>query len=132
MVIGAVLLNRMVRPVADIERQLSRVATSASVEGCELTPVPGIGAAAMGWNRVVNQRSAGGHSGELGQQIQQSLAKGRQGRLDGVLNSIPDGVATTDASGQLTYTNLPMATILGMNDIVGATDASYTLAARPR
>lgn len=125
MVVGAVLLNRMVRPVADIEQQLSRVAMSASVEGCELMPVAGIGAAAMGWNRVVNERAAGSHTGELGQQIQQSLVKGRQGRLDGVLNSIPDGVATTDATGQLTYTNLSMAAILGMKDIIGATDANY-------
>jgi two-component system phosphate regulon sensor histidine kinase PhoR len=125
MVVGAVLLNRMVRPVADIEQQLSRVAMSASVEGCDLMPVTGFGAAAMGWNRVVNQRTAGSHASELGQQIQQSLVKGRQGRLDGVLNSIPDGVATTDGTGQITYTNLPMAAILGMKDIVGATDASY-------
>ena len=132
MVVGAVLLNRMVRPVADIEQQLSRVAMSPSVEGCELRPVPSIGAAAMGWNRVVNQRASGGRSDELGLQIQQSLQKGRQGRLDGVLNSIPDGVATTDASGQLTYTNLPMAAILGMNDIVGATDASYGPESAPK
>ena len=132
MVVGAVLLNRMVRPVADIEQQLSRVAMSASVEGCELLPVAGVGAAAMGWNRVVNQRAAGSHATELGQQIQQSLAKGRQGRLDGVLNSIPDGVATTDAAGQLTYTNLPMAAILGMNDIVGATDANYSRGSAPK
>ena len=27
------------------------------------------------------------------------------GRLDAVLNSIPDGVATTDSEGRLTYTN---------------------------
>jgi two-component system phosphate regulon sensor histidine kinase PhoR len=132
MVVGAVLLNRMVKPVADIEQQLSRVAMSASVEGCELLPVVGVGAAAMGWNRVVTQRASGSHPTELGQQIQQSLAKGRQGRLDGVLNSIPDGVATTDATGQLTYTNLPMAAILGMNDIVGATDANYGPGTAPK
>lgn len=125
MVVGAVLLNRMVRPVADIAQQLSRVAMSASVEGCELRPVPSIGAAAMGWNRVVNQRAGGGRTDDLDQKIQRSLQTGRQGRLDGVLNSIPDGVATTDANSQLTYTNLPMATILGMKDIVGATDADY-------
>ena len=75
------------------------------------------------------RRQRAGHAAatprEIGQQIQQSLAQGRQGRLDGVLNSIPDGVATTDAAGQLTYTNLPMAAILGMKDIVGATDANY-------
>jgi two-component system phosphate regulon sensor histidine kinase PhoR len=132
MVIGAVLLNRMVRPVADIEQQLSRVAMSPSVEGCALAPVPGMSAAAMGWNRVVSQRSSGHQTGELGEQIQQSLARGRQGRLDGVLNSIPDGVATTDATGQITYTNLPMAAILGMKDVVGATDANHTAGSAPK
>jgi two-component system phosphate regulon sensor histidine kinase PhoR len=125
MIVGAVLLNRMVRPVADIAQQLSRVAMSPSVEGCELRPVPGIGAAAMGWNRVVNERADGGRVEDLDQKIRQSLQTGRQGRLDGVLNSIPDGVATTDASGRLTYTNLPMAAILGMKDIVGATDVGH-------
>ncbi len=122
MVVGAVLLNRMVRPVADIAQQLSRVATSPSVEGCELRPVPSIGAAAMGWNRVVTERTSGARVEDLGQKIQQSMQTGRQSRLEGVLNSIPDGVATTDAAGQLTYTNLPMAAILGMKDVIGAID----------
>jgi signal transduction histidine kinase len=132
MVIGAVLLNRIVRPVADIEQQLSRMAMSPSVEGCDLQSVSNVGAAAMGWNRFVKERGTLGRTSDLGQQIQQSLQKGRQGRLDGVLNSIPDGVATTDATGRLTYTNLPMAAILGMKDIVGATEASQILEQTPK
>jgi two-component system phosphate regulon sensor histidine kinase PhoR len=121
MVAGSVLLNRMVRPVADIEQQLFHVATSPSVECCELREVPTIGAAAIGWNRVVQRRmGAGGDS--LQQRIKQSLEKGRQGRLDAVLNSVPDGVATTDAEGRLTYTNLPMSVILGLKDVVGASE----------
>jgi two-component system phosphate regulon sensor histidine kinase PhoR len=122
MVVGAVLINRMVRPVADIEQQLRRVATSASVDSCELTEVSGIGAAALGWNRVVLERFGHQPSEVLGQQINDSLQHGRNSRLDGVLNSIPDGVATTDRNGRLTYTNLPMAAILGMKDVVGAVD----------
>ena len=43
MVAGAVLVNRMVRPVADIEQQLYQVATSPSVESCELREVPASG-----------------------------------------------------------------------------------------
>jgi two-component system phosphate regulon sensor histidine kinase PhoR len=81
---------------------------------------------------VIKERLSDGRGGELSQQIQQSLAKGRQGRLDGVLNSIPDGVATTDAVGQLTYTNLPMAAILGMNDIVGATESNHSPGSSPK
>ena len=69
---------------------------------------------AIGWNRVVQQRLRGPQSDSLQQRIRQSLEQGRQSRLDAVLNSIPDGVATTDADGRLTYTNLPMSVILGL------------------
>jgi two-component system phosphate regulon sensor histidine kinase PhoR len=102
MVAGAVLLNRMVRPVADIEQQLFQIATSPSI----------------GWNRVIQKRKGDGAE-SLQQRIKSSLEKGRQGRLDAVLNSVPDGVATTDADGRLTYTNLPMSVILGLKDVVG-------------
>jgi signal transduction histidine kinase len=118
MAVGAVLLNRMVKPVADIEQQLFQVATSPSVESCQLREVPSIGAAALGWNRVVQQRFSN-QADTLQQRIRQSLEQGRHSRLDAVLNSIPDGVATTDDSGRLTYTNLPMSVLLGLKDVVG-------------
>jgi two-component system phosphate regulon sensor histidine kinase PhoR len=120
MVAGVVLINRMVRPVADIEQQLLQVATSPSVESCELREVPTAGAAAVGWNRVVKQRLATSQSENLRERIRQSRDSGRNSRLDAVLNSIPEGVATTDAEGRLTYTNLPAAVIIGLKDAVGA------------
>jgi two-component system phosphate regulon sensor histidine kinase PhoR len=124
MVAGAVLMNRLVRPVADIEQQLHQVATSPSLESCEWREVPNVGAAAIGWNRVVQQKLLPNQSDTLQQRIRQSLERGRQSQLDAVLNSIPDGVATTDAEGRLTYTNLPMSVILGLKDIVGAGDGA--------
>jgi PAS domain S-box-containing protein len=123
MIAGVVLLNHMVRPVADIEQQLFQVAMSPSLESCEWREVPNVGAAAIGWNRVVRQKLAGGQSESLQQRIRQSLDDGRKSRLDAVLNSIPDGVATTDATGRLTYTNLPMSVILGLKN-PGGSDAS--------
>ena len=114
MVAGAVLVNRMVRPVADIEHQLYQVATSPSVESCDLREVPGVGAAAMGWNRVIQQRSRAGESESLQRRIRKTVEQGRHSRLDTVLNSMPDGVATTDADGRLNYTNLPMSVLLGL------------------
>jgi two-component system phosphate regulon sensor histidine kinase PhoR len=116
MAVGAVLVNRLVRPVAEIEGQLFHVATSPSVEGCELHEVPGYGAAALGWNRVVQQRINAPKSETLRERIRQSLEHGRHSRLDAVLNSIPEGVATTDAEGRLTYANLPMAVIIGLQE----------------
>jgi len=126
MAVGAVVLNRMVRPVADIEQQLFQVATSPSLEGCELREVPNVGAAALGWNRVVQQRLHGQSRALLPQRIRQSLEHGRHSRLDAVLNSIPDGVATTDDTGRLTYTNLPMLAILGLKELAPAGDGAST------
>ena len=124
MIVGAVLLNRLVRPVADIEQQLHQVATSPSLESCEWREVPNVGAAAIGWNRVVQQKLAVGQRESLHERVRHSLDQGRQGRLDAVLNSIPDGVATTDLAGRLTYTNLPMAVILGLKNSVGGGDGA--------
>lgn len=118
--VGALLVNRMVRPVAEIERQLHQVAMSPSIEGCELREVSNVGAAALGWNRVVQKQYHKSSADPLQQRIRQSLEHGRQSRLDAVLNSVPDGVATTDAEGRIDYTNLPMAVILGLKDPVGA------------
>jgi two-component system phosphate regulon sensor histidine kinase PhoR len=132
MVAGAVLLNRMVRPVADIEQQLFQVATSPAVEGCELREVPTLGAAAVGWNRVVQQRLSAPQSETLRERIRQSLQKGRNSHFDAVLNSIPDGVATTDADGRITYMNVPMAVIIGLKDLVDANPAGIPADQSPR
>ena len=124
MLAGTVVINRLVRPVADIEQQLVQVATSPSVEGCALREVHTTGAAAVGWNRVVKQRLSTPQSETLRQRVRQSLERGHNSRFDAVLNSIPDGVATTDAEGRLTYTNLPLAVLIGLKDVVGAGGAS--------
>ncbi len=124
MVAGAVLLNRMVRPVADIEQQLHQVATSPSLESCKWHEVPNIGAAAIGWNRVVQQKLNVGASESLQQRIRQSLEHATQGRWEVVLNNIPDGIATTDAAGRLTYTNVPMTVILGLKNSLPSENAA--------
>ncbi|HEX2474116.1 MAG TPA: ATP-binding protein [Lacipirellulaceae bacterium] len=121
---GAVLLNRLVKPVAEIERQLLHVATSPSVEGCELREVPSVGAAAMGWNRIVRQRVDVPQAESLQDRVRRSLEQVRQGRVDAVLNSIPEGVATTDFEGVLTYTNTPMAVLIGLKEPIGGGNKS--------
>src|SRR6476660_4770360 len=68
----------------------------------------------MDWNRVIQQRATAVTAETLQQRIRKTLEQGRHSRLDTVLNSMPDGVATTDADGRLTYTNLPMAVLLGL------------------
>jgi PAS domain S-box-containing protein len=131
MIAGAVLVNRMVRPVADIEHQLHQVATSPSVESCDLREVQGVGAAVIGWNRVVQKRSNVSETDSLHERIRKSLEQGRHSRLEAVLNSVPDGVATTDAEGRLTYTNLPMAVLLGLPEAVQGGDGASEVEATP-
>jgi two-component system phosphate regulon sensor histidine kinase PhoR len=87
--------------------------------------VPSIGAAAIGWNRVVRHKLAGDGRLSLQDRVRDSLSRGRQGRLDAVLNSIPEGLATTDTTGRLTYANTPMAVLLGLKDTsLGSDDGS--------
>lgn len=124
MVAGAVLLNRMVRPMANIEYQLTQVAMSPSVEGCQLQEVSDRSAAALGWNRVVQGRQSGAQSTSLRERVQQSLEGSRQSHLETVLSSIPEGVATTDGDGRLTYTNAPIVAILGLKDTVHPSKAN--------
>ena len=76
----------------------------------------------MGWNRVIQQRSSAGESESLQRRVRKTLEQGRHSRLDTVLNSMPDGVATTDADGRLTYTNLPMSVLLGLSAAVQGGD----------
>jgi signal transduction histidine kinase len=118
--VGAVLLNRLVRPVADIEHQLFQVAMSPSLDSCELREVPNVGAAALGWNRVVQQRLAAPQSESLRERVQRSIQQGRHSQLDAVLNSIPEGIATTDGDGCMTYANTPMAVMMELECEVSA------------
>ena len=115
MVAGAVLLNRMVRPVADIEQQLFQVATSPSVESCELREVPSVGAAALGWNRVVQQRLSWRR-----RPTRCSSGSGNRSSKAGTAGwtrcstAFPTAWPRPMPTGRLTYTNLPMAVILGL------------------
>ncbi|OHB74712.1 MAG: hypothetical protein A2W31_18250, partial [Planctomycetes bacterium RBG_16_64_10] len=91
-----------------------------------------VGAAAVGWNRVVAERLSSLESDTIGERVDRSLQAGRQNRLEVAIDSIPDGAATTDRDGVLTYTNLSMAAILGLPDVVHVAPDQQPDAAAPR
>ncbi|MEX2316412.1 MAG: ATP-binding protein [Pirellulales bacterium] len=132
MAAGAVVLSRLARPIAEIEGQLVQVAMSPAVQSCALFEVPNLGAAAIGWNRFVQHGFKAPQTDSLAEQIRHSRDEARRGRLDAVLNSIPDGVATCGADGRLTYANLPMGVLLGLRDVVGIDSAEGAAAESPR
>ena len=114
MVAGAVLLNRMVRPVADIEQQLFQVATSPSLESCELREVPGVGAAALGWNRVIQQRFSGRRPTRCNSGSASRSSRAGTAGWTRCSTAFPTASPRPTTTGRLTYTNLPMSVILGL------------------
>ncbi len=123
LLMGAIVLVRLTQPFAEIEGQLVEVAMSPSVQSCALHEVTSVGAAAIGWNRFIQNGLTSPHADSLSDQIRQSRQEARRSRLDAVLNSIPDGVATSDGEGRLTYANLPMGVLLGLREASRLADA---------
>ncbi len=103
--IGGVVIGRMVTPMADVESQLRRLATASTTDEVSLHEVPVRGPVALGWNRLIGQRNGNSPNGDLEQRLSQALQGLRKGDGDELLNSLPDGVAVTDADGRVTFAN---------------------------
>jgi signal transduction histidine kinase len=103
--LGAVILRRLVRPVAGVDLQLRRVAAAPSIIDCALEQVEVCGAASLGWNRLVEHATAGRKNTDLHERLSESLEGVRQKKLACILNCLTDGVLTTDRDGRITYHN---------------------------
>jgi signal transduction histidine kinase len=103
--LGAVVLRRLVRPVAGVDLQLRRVAAAPSIIDCRLEEVEVCGAASLGWNRLVEHANAGEKSTDLYERLSQSLEGVRHKKLARILDCLSDGVLTTDREGVITYHN---------------------------
>ncbi len=114
MSLGVLVLERTVRPVSQIERQLGQVATAASPGDVDLGPVPAGGSAALGWNRLVEEHNQARQKAGLQSRLATTLEGFRQRKADQILNSLPDGVALTDDQGHVTFANQALAALLGM------------------
>ncbi len=113
LVLGAIVLRRMVRPLAEIETELNRVAVALSPAEVELRDVEARGPAAVGWNRLVDQCETDRSSSGLDQRLSESVEQLRQRGANEVLDSLPDGLAVTDAQGQITFANQALVAISG-------------------
>jgi two-component system phosphate regulon sensor histidine kinase PhoR len=111
---GAFVLQRMVRPVSGIELQLRQLALADATAATPLAPIEGTGAAAVGWNRLIDQRRAAQQKTGLESRLSQALEGFQRRKSDQILNSLPDGVALTDEEGRITFANQAMATLLGL------------------
>ncbi len=113
LVLGAIVLRRMVRPLAEIETELNRVALALSPAEVELRDVEARGPAALGWNRLVDQCERDRSGSGLDQRLSESVEQLRQRRENDILDSLPDGLAVTDEQGRITFANQALAAISG-------------------
>ncbi|MBN1852753.1 MAG: hypothetical protein JW829_08510 [Pirellulales bacterium] len=112
LMIGAVVLGKLTRPVEDIDRQLRRVATAPSVAGCELLETEVHGPAAIGWNRLVHSWSKGSGQKDLQERLSESLSSMRVKKLEMVLDGLSDGISTTDQDGSILLANSALAALI--------------------
>jgi PAS domain S-box-containing protein len=103
-----------VRPSAEVERQLVRLATAPAGSEAGLTPVKVPSAMGIGWNRLIRSPRDGSGGQELETRLGQALETFREGKLEQILNSLADGVALTDEHGVITFANNSLAGLLGL------------------
>jgi len=113
-VCGAWLVSRHLAPIAAIERQLRQLAAEATLEPSRLKSAPCCGAAARGWNRLVELLQHGQAPHGLQQRLQQALENYRHQKAEQILNTLPDGIAVTDDQGVIAFANKALGGLLGL------------------
>lgn len=113
LVFGAAVLRRMVRPLAQIEIELNRVAVALSPAEVELRKIKAPGPAALGWNRLVDQTERDRGCSGLDRRLREAMGQLGQRQTDEILDSLPDGLAVTDGEGRIAFANRALAAITG-------------------
>jgi two-component system phosphate regulon sensor histidine kinase PhoR len=102
---GAIILQRMVGPLAGIESQLREAAVAPTLSDYKFRTLRGPTPWALGWNRLVQRMQAGGDEAGLNQRISEAVHSLRKGKSDDVLNSLTDGLIVTDHEGRINFCN---------------------------
>ena len=113
-VLGAVALRRTVRPMAEVERQLERLATESSDEEARLDPIRVHSRVGVGWNRLVKVVGDCRRPNDLKGDLGRVLETFRENKQEQILNGLADGVAVTDENRTITFANKAFAGLLGM------------------
>ncbi len=111
---GAAVLCRSLRGVAAIERQLRQLAGKPSFDPAQLKPAGAAGAAARGWDRLVEFVQRDQAPQGIEQRLRQALEGYRHQKAEQILNTLTDGVAVTDEQGVITFANKALGGLLGL------------------
>jgi len=118
--VGAVVLSRVVRPMAAIDAQLRDAAIAPTLADTRLQTVKYRTPSALGWNRLIRHFEEESQGGSLDHRLNQALQSLRRDKVDEVLNSLADGVAVTDAEGRVTFANQALEAILASDAAAGS------------
>ena len=113
-VLGAVVLRRTVRPMAEVERQLKRFATESSDGEARLDPIRVQSRIGIGWNRLAKILGDRSPTNNLEGRLGRALETFRQNKQEQILNGLTEGVAVTDENGRITFANKAFAGLLGL------------------
>ena len=123
--LGAVVVYRAVRPMAEIDRQLRHAAGAAALSEIVLYPVEVRSGSELGWNRLVDAGLGRTHQMPLRDRVAEAIAGRGEQRWDSVLNSITDGIVVTDGEGRIEFVNLTAAALLGKADAPESLQAQH-------
>lgn len=114
LVAGGFVLKRKLMPTADVQGQLANLATSTNFDPAQLEPVDVSGATSIGWNRLIDEIQESSASDGLTSRLASAVEAIQSTNSQNLLESLPYGVAETDAQGKITMINRAMETLLGM------------------
>lgn len=112
---GAVVLHRMTRPLAEIELRLRQLAAAPTLDAAvsHLHNVKVRNVASVGWNKLVQLFHENAQHADLQQRLDHALQQRCDTRFDQLLNSVPEGLAATDSDGHLTFANQSFKVLIG-------------------
>lgn len=119
LVIGGRKLSSTLESTSAIERQLTRIAGSTGGTLPALHAVEDRGAAAQGWNLLVEQTGQSQSLQNLESRLCDALGGFRDHHFSEILHSLKEGVAATNERGEITFCNSAFALLLD-------TDLSHT------
>ena len=110
--LGSILTRRSLRPVAEIEGQLHRLAMSPLISPEDIGPLEGATPFETGWNRLVDSVRAVDQAKSLNDRLETAMLEYRHRRGEQILNVLTDGIAVTDENQQITFANNALSSIL--------------------
>ena len=110
--LGAGFTRRSLRPVAEMEGQLYRVAMSPLLSSEDVEPIEGTTPFETGWNRLVESVSSTDRARGLNDRLETAMVEYRHQRGEQILNVLTDGIAVTDDNQRITFANNALCSIL--------------------